>query len=106
MVSIVHNNNNINDDDDDDYDRCMHKQINYNNFFFFLLFKQTFFNIYQLLGLIVTYPLPVASGLPPSVMATVSVRIWSATTLYAMSILFSSSAPTLPVYGRTVATWR
>ena len=47
-----------------------------------------------------THPLPTLSGLPPSVMAMVSVRAWSATTRYAMSTPSLSSFPTLPVYVR------
>ena len=52
-------------------------------------------------GFVFAYPRPVASGFPPSVMATVSVRMWSATTLYAISTPSTSSLPTIPKYGRT-----
>mmetsp|Transcript_8492 Transcript_8492/g.31371 ORF Transcript_8492/g.31371 Transcript_8492/m.31371 type:complete len:200 (+) Transcript_8492:1521-2120(+) len=40
---------------------------------------------------------PSLPGLDPSVIANVRVRIWSATTRYAMSTLSLSSSPTLPV---------
>lgn len=46
---------------------------------------------------VISYPLPVLSGRPPSDKAMVIVRAWSASTLYAMSIPSASSAPTLPV---------
>lgn len=39
-------------------------------------------------------------GRDPSAMANDRVLMWSATTLYAMSILSASSGPTFPEYGR------
>ena len=53
-----------------------------------------------------TYPRPMLSGTAPSVMANESVRMWSATTRYAMSFVSASASPTSPVYGGApVARW-
>ena len=49
-----------------------------------------------------TYPLPSLLGTHPSVMAKVSVRVWSAMTRYAMSMRSTSSLPTRPL-GKTSA---